>query len=187
MREPVRNKRQMYSLLSQGAFGNTIRQYFDLVEWQSCPYAQSIYLWGVRTLTPGGPCLLYCPRGAVPATVRQYEDRGHRVNLSVMIDDLVRVTLLADIYDSPTGLLVYGIEYPPQGASWRALMPSQGKQHTGLAAHNLLRRHLNECSLADLEALRENYSGHVYELSACDRPFGTVPGRNAVLWECRRY
>ncbi|HYE59183.1 MAG TPA: hypothetical protein VD948_11785 [Rhodothermales bacterium] len=183
----IRSKNRMYELLEAGAFGNTIPQWFDIDRWEASADASRYPVWGVRTLIPGGPCRLNCPREEVRATAERQEFREAGVNISVMVDAAVRVTLWADVYDSETGLLVYGIERPPKGGSWRALMPSQGREWRGLSAQMILRRHLNANSLADLEALRERWPGHVYELSACDRCFGTVPGRNAVLWEVRNY
>lgn len=183
---PVLNKVDMYRRLSAGEFGNTVPQWFDVAEWAAS--AAAVYpLWGVRSLTVGGPCRLNCPRAEVAETARRFADAGHAVNVSVMIDVMLRVTLWADVYDSADGLLVYGIEYPPRGGSWRALMPSRGRERRGLAARLLLERHLNPTSLADLAALRDRLPGHVYEISALDRCFGTVPGRNAVVWECRAY
>jgi hypothetical protein len=184
---PVTKKSQMYRLLADGAFGNTIPQYFDLERWEADEAAQRVPVWGVRTLVPGGPCRLYCPREEIRETALRPEYRADGINISMMIDAIVRVTLWADVYDSEAGLIVYGIEYPPKGASWRALMPSQGREWRGVQAHMLLKKHLNANSLADLEALRERWPGHVYELSAADRPIGTVPGRNAVIWEVRQY
>lgn len=187
MSELITTKRRMYELLAAGAFGNTLPQYFAVADWIKSPDAQRYAVWGVRTLTPGGPCRLNCPRDEVAATAAAYTSQGHGINISCMIDRVLTVTLWADVYDSPSGLLVYGIECPPKGGSWRALMPSQGRQVEGVAAAMLLRHHLNASSLADLEALRDRYPGHVYELSACDRNFGTVPGRNGVIWEVRQY
>lgn len=185
MTERIGNKRQMYALLAGGAFGNTIRQFFSVSEWRAHPDSRRYPFWGVRTMTPGGPCRLNCPAGEVEATAAAYA--GHAVNVSCMIDRVLAVTLWADVYDAPGGLLVYGIEHPPRGGSWRALMPSQGRQWRGAAARLLLRRHLNASSLADMEAVLERWPGHVYEVSACDRCFGTVPGRNGVVWEVRDY
>jgi hypothetical protein len=185
--EAIATKGRMYDHLARGGFGNTIPQYFSLPRWEASEDAARYAIWGVRTQTPGGPCRLYCPREEVRATVEEYQAKGHACNISVMIDAIVNVTLYADIFDTETGLIVYAVEYPGRGASWRKLMPSVGKQYEGLSARLLLRRHLNESSMADLEALLERYPGHVVELSACDRCFGTVPGRNAVIWEVRKY
>lgn len=185
MSERITSKRQMYALLARGAFGNTIAQFFSLRAWDRSPEKARYAFWGVRTLTPGGPCRLNCPTAEVRDTARQYQRDGHAVNVSCMIDRVARVTLWADVYDSPTGLLVYGVEYPAPEWSWRGQMPGKGRQWEGIAAPLLLRRHLNASSLADLAVLRDEYPGHVVELSACDRNLGTIRGRNGVVWEVR--
>lgn len=183
----VTNKKAMYRMLSDGVFGNTIRQYFSVADWEASPESSRYAYWGVRTLVPGGPCRLNCPVDEVRETAGRPEFRAAGINISLMLDRVVTVTLWCDVYDSPTGLYVYGIEHPPRGGSWRAEMPSKGREYRGLAAHGVLRRHFSPSSLADLEALRERFPGHVYEFSACDRPVGTIPGRNTICWEVRQY
>ena len=185
--EAITNKRQMYELLSAGAFGNTIPQWFDVAKWEQSADARRFPTWGVRTLAPGGPCRLFCPREEVRVTTERPEFKAAGVNISMMIDVACNVTLWAEVFDSPSGLLVYGIEYPAKGASWRAEMPGKGRHWERTAARILLAKHLNANSLADLEILRDRWPGHVYELSACEQQIGTIPGRNAILWEVRNY
>jgi hypothetical protein len=134
-------------------------------------------------MIPGGLFEPYVPRQEVHEAVLLR--RGQPVNISPMLDTVCDVTLWADVYDSPTGLMVYGVEFPGKGESWRQGMPRRGREFRGLAARNLLRRYLNPSTLADLEATLERWPGHVVELSALDRCLGTIPGRNAVVWECR--
>lgn len=184
---PVTSKNRMYPLLASGAFGNTIPQFFSVAAWRASGDSERYPTWGVRTLSPGGPCRLYCPTAEVESTVADYEARGHGVNISLMIDAVCTVTLYADVYEGERGVEVHCVENPGKGASWRVEMPRNGKRLTGLAAKMTLQRHLNPSSLADLYALLEQYPGHVVELSACDRCIGTIPGRNAVTWECRQY
>ncbi len=187
---PITNKVQMFDMLARGMFGNIVPQWFDVAEWKQSAEAQSYPMWGVRTLDAAGPCRLFCPREEVEAQAAEYQARGFAVNLSVMIDCIRTTTLWAEVYDYQEGrdsLRIYGIERPPHMGSWRALMPSQGREWSGLAAHNLLRRNLTESSLADLWALFDLWPEHVVELSAVEGTFGTVPGRNAVIWEVRKY
>jgi hypothetical protein len=54
--EPVATKAQMYRLLAAGRFGNTTPQFFSVEDWKASPDAARYPTWGVRTLTPGGPC-----------------------------------------------------------------------------------------------------------------------------------
>lgn len=182
--ERITSKAQMYAMLAAGRLGNTIRQFFSVDEWRASRDAELYPQWGVRTLIAGGPCRLFCPREEVADTVAKF---GCAVNISMMIDAICRVTLWADIFESESGLVVHGIEYPPVGGSWRALMPTAAREWRGLAARMLLRRHLNANSLDDLDATFERWPGHVVELSACERCIGVIPGRNAVVWEVRSY
>lgn len=185
--EPITNKQTMYRMLARGDFGNTIPQYFSIDTWERSQDYQRIPMWGVRTMVPGGPCRLYCPRDEVRTTAEQPEFRAAGINISMMIDAVTQVTLWGEVYDAPYGLVVYGIENPEPGDSWRKRMPHEGRHWEGTAARLLLRRKLNPNSLDDLEILRDRWPGHVYEFSAVEGCFGTVPGRNTIIWEVRAY
>ena len=185
------DKQGMYRALAAGEFGNTIRQWFDLDVWQSSPEADRVEWWGVRTLTPGGPCRLNCPNWDVPRTALEFRDAGHRFNISMMVDRVATVTAWLDVLDSADGLVVEGIEYPDTGGgwTWRNSMPdpTRRRRWAGVAARMTLARHLNGNSLDDLRAVLDRNPGCVVELSALDRCLGTVPHRNAVVWEVRGY
>jgi hypothetical protein len=185
--ERIGDKGTMYRRLARGSFGNTIPQFFSVEEWRASGEADKFPAWGVRTLRPGGPCRLYCPTAEVEATCRSPEFAAAGVNISIMGDAVCPVLLWADVWESPAGLVVYGIEYPPRGSSWRALMPTKGRHWERTAARMILARHLNPNSLADLYATLELWPGHVVELSAYERCLGVIPGRNGVLWEVRDY
>jgi hypothetical protein len=174
----------MYKLLAAGKLGNTTPQYFSVAEWRASGDDKRYAFWGVRSQVPGGPCRLYCPTAEVEKTANGF---GCAFNISMMIDAVATVTLWADVWDSPTGLVVYGIEYPPRGASWRKLMPTEGKHWERIMARMILRKHLNPNSLSDLEEYMAKYDGHVIELSATEECIGTGQHRNHVTWEIRNY
>lgn len=182
---PLRNKRDMYDALAAGRLGNTIPQYFSVADW--LPDSTEYPYWGVRTLTPGGPCSLHCHQDDVPRTAAGFIAAGHGINISAMVDMVATVTLWAEVVETTEGLYVGAVEYPTPGASWRAIMPTAQRPCRRTAAIQVLARHLNPNSLADLRALLSAYTEHVVELSALDRCFGTVPHRNAVIWEVRSY
>jgi len=183
MRDPITNKSQMYSLLSAGLLGNTINQYFSVAEWKDSDEYHRIPMWGVRTLTPGGPCRLYCPRDEVEATVQSFQP--HEVNISCMIDAICRVNLMADIFMGDYGLEVYGMLYPPPQANWRRDMPSLGKTYRHMHARGVLSATLTPADIEDVSELLELYPDHVIELSACDRYLGRFPRRKGIIWEVR--
>jgi hypothetical protein len=183
-RPAIKSKAAMYSLLAAGSLGNTIPQYFAVADWRQSGDDLRYGYWGVRSQIPGGPCRLYCPTAEVEQTAASF---GCDFNISMMIDAVATVTLWADIWESPTGLMVYGIEYPPRGSSWRSLMPTTGRHWYGLAAKLLLQKHLNANSYSDVAEMLQRYDGHVLELSATEECIGRVPHRNHTTWEIRDY
>jgi hypothetical protein len=187
MKSPVTTKADMYKRLAAGEFGSTIPQYFSLADWLNSGQLW-IEFWGVRTMTPGGPCRLNCPVIDVVATAREFEAAGHRVNISMMVDKVATVTAWLELWDSPTGFVVEGIEWPKTPEwTWRNSMPDPDKRKRweGIAARMVLKRHLNANSLEDVWQLIEDYPDHVIEMSSLDRCIGTVPHRNHVCWEVR--
>lgn len=189
--EPVTDKASMYRRLAAGEFGNTIPQYFSVGSWLAAVDDWRCQYWGVRTMTPGGPCRLNCTVEETLDAADEFERAGHRVNISMMVDAVAGVTAWLEAWDSPTGLVVEGIEYPDTagGWTWRNSMPDPARRRSwsGTLARMVLRRHLSPDSFDDLWMLLYRFPNHVVELSALDRCLGTVPGRNAVLWEVRAY
>lgn len=185
----VTNKRQMYAMLERGDFGNTIPMWTNVEQWENL--APGYRLWGVRTMTPGGPCRLNCPVEEVAATFREFEKAGHRAQISMMVDGIATVTAWLEAWRSPTGLVVEGIEYPriADGWAWRNSMQDPQRRRSWLrsSASAVLAKHLNPNSRADLDVLLDQYPDHVVEMAALDRCIGTVPHRNAIVWEVRSY
>lgn len=182
--KPIKNKEQMFTLLQGGALGNTIPQ-FNLEQWLASEDRLVYPTWGIRTKTAGGgPSRHNVPTADVPKVVEEF--KPHAVNISVMLISVGRVTWYGDIWRTERGLYCAGQEMPPLVHYPREIM-KRPTEWRGLSALHLLQRRLNPDSYADLEALLDQRPDHVVELSTLDRCFGTVPGRNAVIWEQRLY
>lgn len=187
----ITTKKTMYEMLSWGAFGNTIPQYFSVKSWIESGDSARFKLWGVRSATvPAHPkCLLNCPTYCVA----EYADEhfGQSPNISMMVDAVAEVTAWLEIFDSTSGLIVEGIEHPDTagGWDWRNSMNdlSRRKRWEMSEARAVLARHLNANSRNDVEELLGQFPEHVIELSALNRCLGSVPHRNAVIWEVRMY
>lgn len=178
----ITNKQQMYRHLARGDFGNTTPQYFSVEDWWD-RRGQSPF-WGIRSLVPGGPCQLNVPTNDVAMTAMRYKTP---FNISMMVDQVAVVTAWLEIWQSTSGLTVYGVEYPERGTSWRDRMPRYGTQWLGLTARLMLTKHLNPNSLHDLCQLLDRYPDHVVELSTLETCLGMLPHRNAIIWEVRDY
>lgn len=193
----VSNKAEMYRMLHRGDFGNTVPMWFDPWEWWEMIYSKiqlghridgsPLHWWGVRSLTPGGPCFLNAGWWDVKNIAYNIRNLGYEINISPMIDRIVNVTMWANILRSNSGLVLECIEYPDRASNWRAEMPTKAKTYQNTAANILLRKHLNPNTLDDLEILLDKYPDAVVELSATESEFGTVLGRNAIIWEVRNY
>ena len=174
------SKEVMYRNLEAGMYGNTLPMWRSVEEFESValkPWKS----YGIRSMTP---------RGTFNAFVKECDvksvcySRSDKYVISPMIDDIAHVTLWANVYEDEAGLNVEYVEHPERGVSWR-----EGMQHplkvSGVLARRLLRHHLNTAAMDDLDILINNYPRYVIELSAMDRCLGTVPGRNAIIWEVR--
>ena len=186
MNEKIATKQQMYELLRAGRLGNTIPSWSSVLDWKASPDSRLFFFWGVRTMTPGGPCRLFCPTAEVADIVADF---AQPVNISIMVDAIhdVTVTLWADCYEAEDGLYISATEYPPKGANWRKDKPILDKEFRGIAANHLLRKHMDENSREDLRILLDEYPGHVVEFSCLNKCLGLISNRNSIVWECRYY
>ena len=186
MREPITDKRQMYAALAAGTLGNTLPQYFDRDSWYAGADTQRYKQWGIRSMLPGGPGAMYLSSFGAWRMMRDLTDRDVPFNVSPMI---FGATLMANVCIGTTGLYVHYVEHPPEGVSWRELFATPGvsREAHGVAAYNLLSRHLNPNAYDDVTALLELYPDHVVEISATSDCVGLLPHRNYVTWEVRRY
>lgn len=185
---PVTTKRDMYTRLVAGEFGNTLRRWFNWSSWFFDRAAEKYELWGVQHASIAGfpGTRLDVPRRNVARTIQE-GGFGDDYVISPMIHQIGAVRWEGDVcrrHDGP-GLLCSGNLNPANG-SWRRHMLAP-KRWEGSAANILLRHILNENSYDDLMILLDTYPDHIVEFSALDVCFGTVPGRNAIVWELRRY
>lgn len=188
---PVLDKRDMYRRLSAGEFGNTTPQYFSLDEWWKRPQTEYKYdYWGIRSFIPGGKFSANVSVYDLSNHVRHHYAEGE-YNISVIIDQVVKVTAWLQVMRDTEGLLVEAVHRADQfiaaGQNWRSAFPKYHKAHRRTEARGVLEHYLNPNSLDDLNLLLDVYPDHVIELSACASNFGTIEGRNGVIWEVRRY
>lgn len=179
MKPPVLTKRDMYARLLAGEFGNTNPSWDGLTDWLLTGSYKDYPLWGVRSKTANDPRT----RLNVPTTdVYAYcvENRLTDANISPM----VKAWSVQWEGDVCRGFVSGNVGVEP--GSWRTHM-KKPRLWEGSAATVLLKHVLNPASFDDLLILLDEFPDHVVELSALDHCFGTVPGRNAVVWEVRKY
>lgn len=183
--QPVTSKDQMYEMLYAGTFGNRNVGFRSLADWWASPECRRYPTWGVRSKVPGDP------RTGMHLHTDEAYSRGRLLgpdlaDVGIMLDAIATVTAMIEVWESPTGLAVHTVPNPPPGVSWRKLMhTARATNLDGIRATAYLRSKLNANSLDDLMVLLARYPDHCVELSACEECVGTVPHRNAVVWEVR--
>ncbi len=183
MSEPVLNKADMYRRIATGEFGNVLPKWYDFDAWCVEANPRAGQLWGVQhTKIAGFPgTRLNVDSMNVLAVVDGGDFRGENYCISTMIHQHGNVLWEGDV----TREYISG-NFAPAGGSWRRHM-LKPRLISGSAARLVLRSLLNENSFDDLETLLDNYPDHVVELTALDCCYGTVPHRNGIVWEVRRY
>lgn len=182
----VSNKTIMYELLNSGKLGNTSFSWSSYHQWLQDP-SQAKYTWfGVRSKARSNDTRtkLWIHRDDLEKHCLTFKDEPY--NISVMVDAVTQKTAEIDVWDSPTGIVIDYVKCSGEQVDRRRLMLNPDR-HSGTMAMMLLRRHLNENSFDDLMILIENYPEQVVEISAFEDCFGTVPHRNAIVWEVRDY
>ena len=187
MKQPITNKQQMYDLLLKGELGNTIEAFMSLDAWKASPTRNKYPLWMVRTLKPGGPLSVNCPRDEVEETASRPEFQDAGVCIAYMITSTYQTIWQGDVMRTTDGLTLVGNSYPPLGYNWRDAMKSPESAVSGVRAAAKLRYILNPDSYDDVEYLLDEYPDHVVELSVFERSVGVIPNRNYVTWEVRKY
>lgn len=177
MPPPVTSRADMTRRLRAGEFGNTFPFWTDLRDWPATPDT----LWGVQhTIIAGFPgTRLNVPtEGVIPLIERHFGGVGYRISPMVPAGS---VQWEGDVWRGGcSGNVV------PEPGSWRTHM-LRPRLWEGSAAVCLLSSLLNPNSYDDLQTLFDAYPDHIVEVSVLDRCLGTVPGRNTVVWEVRRY
>lgn len=181
---PVLTKRQNYRLWQSGAFGNKLRSWRTVKEWKESGFAGSVSL---RTLGAGGGLCAYDVNPArVESTVEVWvEYRGVPAS-NIMINESAPddAVILQGEYDNE----LWGcFHYSTLQRKMRDALREAPQETYGLRSDMLLRGVMTPSSYSDWRVLLDQYPNHVLEVSVYDRCLGDTPGRNALVWEVRRY
>ncbi len=180
---PILDKATMYRLLWAGRLGNTNPFYASMADWRGRDRAEEPPAWGLRSRVPGDPRgVMNLPTAEVEGYVLRTGFEADMCNISGMIDPWT--AWRGHVLDTERGPCCWGA-FGPREADWRSLHRDHAVHTFGSAALALLRQVLNDNSFEDVQLLRRQYPDHVIELSAMERCYGTVPHRNAVIWEVR--
>lgn len=187
-RGPVLSKTDWYRRSRLGEFGNVNPEWFTIREWEQREILRDCTHWGVRhTRLAGfkGTALNVETEDVVDWIVRNGFGSDYQISPMIWVFGQPRFEGNVCRQDGEPGLLVEGNIDPAPG-TWRLHM-QKPRVWARTAGVLLLRHLLNGNSYDDLMELIDGYPDHVVELTALSSEFGTVPGRNGIIWEVRRY
>ena len=187
----VLSKPQNYRLWQGGAFGNKLRAWRTVAEWRESGFGGMVVL---RTVMGGnGPCRYNLNPEEVDAVVDGWLALGIppdmiMVNEAAPDDDVIlQGEYLNDIYEID-GEAGWGyFRYSRARAQMRDALAAAPEVAHRLRSDLLLELAMTPASHDDWSLLLERHPGHVLEVSIYDRCLGDTPGRNALVWEVRRY
>jgi len=188
---PVLTKAQNRVNFERGAYGNNLRTWRSPAEVHAAGYTGLLVS---RYDVPGSPfCRYHIPSEQAQAVWNELLSRGaqpHLLYFNEQLQDQARfMRLQGEFYD---GVLALGepapsLYYTLEKALMREAL-ALGAQHVfGWPAELRVREAMTPSSYEDFLAVRDLYPDHVIEFTVLSKCWGTTPGRNAVVWECRRY
>lgn len=203
MTDAILSKKQNYRLWQSGAFGNKLRAWRYPDEWLASSVlrrSRGNYLEclvALRVLKDaGGPCIYDLNPWEVARcrglSLADYRDEDIMVNEMAPGDQLcLQGEYWNGLAPHPTGMMCNGYFFGSRAKSsmrlaLRGREPDQLHVY-GLTANLMIREAMTPSSYEDWQVLLDQYPGHVLEVSIFGRCLGDIPGRNALVWEIRRY
>ncbi len=190
---PVSSKSQNHRLWQSGAFGNKLRAWRTLSEWRQSGHAGMVAL---RTLLPwggGGPCIYDLEPDSVESRYRSLLAEVEAEHVVICEAAPAEVAILQGeflnrVYDRGDGTFGWDYFYCSRARmQMRDSLRAEPRVVEGLASRLLIQDAMTPGSWQDFQVLLDRYPDHVLEVSIYDRCLGDVPGRNALVWEVRRY
>ena len=186
MSAPVIHKHQNYKLWTSGAYGNRLQSWRTVEAYIRSGFRKPVV---IRYLgrSGGGWCRYNVKHEAVSTIISQLVDNGAELS-RIMINEAApdqHVVLNGELWTGADRL--DALLYSRVRAHMRPALVAEQRQARGLETRLLLRSLMTSSSYEDLQVLTEKYIDHAIELTVFSVCVGDIPGRNALVWEIRRY
>jgi hypothetical protein len=174
-------KQQNLAAWQCGAFGNKLRAWRTIEGWRASGFGGLV---AIRSLVPGGPCFVDLAPDVLLSRFDELVQNGHRPD-QLMINESApnsRAILQGEYDNELWGCFRYSVSPCPMREALR-----NSRETYGLRSRLILRWAMSPSSYEDFLVLLDRYPKHVLEVSVYDCCVGDTPGRNALVWEVRRY
>jgi len=186
MNHQITTKRENYRRYEAGEFGNKLRTWETVADVMASTATEVVmrYMSAGGVNFPGYGTGLLLAR--VPETVAEWRRAGadeSKIRFNERAPD-ERLTIQGELMRDEHG---WNLFHASAQLPMRKGLALDGRQTTGLRAMMLLRGHLSPGSFEDIMVLTDRFPDSVIEFSAYARSLGSIPRRNAVIWEVRNY
>lgn len=190
--KPVLSKRDFTKRYAEGEFGNASPTWHSLKEFELAVFPSFGFtasdgdpprLFHLRNRVAGGSTYYNLTAMMAAKNWRQVQNQDQWYVSEMAPTELTLIQ--GEVMQCETGSisLFYSIIAKPM----REALALGGVQCKGIIAVSLLRHFMDTASYEWLQLLLERYPDHVVEFSTYDVCWGTVPNRNSVFWEVRKY
>lgn len=174
----ITSKSQMYEMLQNGEFGNSIQTWKSPEEALASGYRGNVM---IRPMSPGGISIPHVPIDDVLRFARVHYPRGGYCLNAMQPDN--KIVLQGEICESPVLHLFYSRAKFPM----RIALSIAARIAEGLSARLILREVMDQASYETIFELLDLYSDCTIEFSTYSCSVGRVPNRNTLIWEVRHY
>lgn len=188
----ILTKHENYRRWQAGELGNKLRAWSSVEAWRESGFGGVVVLRVLRA-AGGGPTVYNLQPEDVEPAVEKWVSSGiprDRIMVNEAAPDksaILQGEYLNDVYGiSPDDSYDY-FRYTRVAAHMRTALSAKTEVAQGLLARLLIWQAVTPASYEDWQELISRYQHHVFEVSIYDRCLGDVPGRNALVWEVRRY
>jgi hypothetical protein len=164
-----------------GEFGNRAPTWDTVKEFKRSGYVGLVH---IRNRVAGGPTWYDVQSKDVEQRVAELEREGHsQLYLSGMAPTHL-TKIQGEVQRSITHLDLF---YSTVPKPMRAALVEGGRSASGVMARLLLNSYADQASYEWIDCLLNRYPEHVVEFSVYSVYWGTIPRRNTVIWEVRKY
>lgn len=188
----ILTKQQNYRLCLAGGYGNRVRHWDSVEAWKQSGFGEPVAMRTALAAGGGPKAFRVQPERVLDQAALWARDFGvhqDQIKIAEMADGrrVLQGQYLNDVYiqdgEVRWGYFLFTFETGPIPEA----LATSSDVAWGLRADLLLQQYMTPSSYADLQVLMEKYDGHVFELSVWESCLGDTPGRNAIVWEIRRY
>jgi hypothetical protein len=176
----VYSKRNFVERFQRNEFGNRGPVWDTLAEFLKSGYKGLIH---IRCREAGGATYYDIPDKQVERVWSRVVDEPTRWYLAAMAPT-PKTLFQGEVTVGTDGVCLL---FTTVAKPMRDALADSCKQVQGIIAVSLLRYYLCPSSYDWLVELLDNYPGHVVEFSTYSTHWGTIPNRNTIFWEVRKY